>query len=85
MVITGYISSGSSEYLMLQPKELSILPESSIRRYREPYFGKRNSQRINLLMQSIVYDLNTIYDKLVSANDYLDNIYPITTITYFDK
>lgn len=84
-VATGYISSGDSLAATRVPNDVSILPESAIRKYRAAYYGERFSERINLLMQQMIGDLSFCLSKLQTAEDDIASVYPITTTTYCDK
>jgi hypothetical protein len=58
-------------YIYSYPKNL---PASSIRFYRFPYEGVRESARLNLLLQSVLGDLRFIHQALEDIEDVMNDV-----------
>lgn len=84
-VASGHISSGDALSATKLPNDVTILPESAIRKYRAPYGGQRSSERINLAMQQMIGDLAFCLSTLTTAETNMEDLPSITVTTYCDK
>lgn len=83
MVISATGTSGISNAVSIQPSPLDVIPESAIRKYRAPYYGERESSRINVQMQAIQSDIKLIYTKIVEADENIDKLLSLCSYTNF--